>query len=230
MKQLTEKQIYGYLKRFLQEQKVFPKHVLELDPKNDAVLTQFPATSSLYAITPSEPIYTSLKTWESRITCYKQSIRGFRVAQKMECIYLLGWACNDFSTEKQLHDMVKKVAWHLEPFGLFIFDFYTSVYFEKCSSTPESIEVSDDQVNIVSWKKRKKAYFKETIQFFKEAGWHYRREDESIKQQTYTLAKLKKLLEASFGSVTFVDTARKSPSKHSEHVFVVCQKWRQEKI
>ena len=212
---------YTLIQKILKKYKKFPAHICELWIQDEVLLQQFWDQHQMYGVTSDKQISQDLKNALPQAKIYNQNISSFRVPVAMG-LCMMRW--QQMHTVRNREKMFQKIADHMEPYGLFVFDIYTHHYFEKLVWPSQNLDISQTHVSISSRKKKKDTYHQVSTSFDQNEDGTYTRHDTSLQYISQSLPALKKLLKPIFESVSIVDMKGRTVSKAGHHVVVVCQK------
>lgn len=220
------KKKYNFLTTVLKRYKQFPHGVLSLAYSEQDPLWLFAENSSVVWLVWSKEKITQAKEKIEWWRFYSNSLTGFRVAGAMQLAYLFDQQIHRLTSESQWKKLFERVVKHLDPYGLFVFDFFADSVFDRLCKQWREQKITEEEVLLSSWTKSRNSYAYQSLAFVQTEWNNYTRHERSEKYFTISITQLKKLLSDVFSSVEVLDYRARKLSKKSDHAVIVCQKGR----
>lgn len=158
------------------------------------------------------------------IKLYKQDMVAFRIPGRFDVILCLFDSINHVLKFNEWAKVFSRVHEHLLDNGIFIFDINTQYrlklitqepYVQKFGKNYMIHEVTEEGGGVVKW----------NIKILEHCrGNQYVLFEESVKEISFPVARIKKKLEKKFRAVRAFDPRRKRVSRKSRRVFFICKK------
>ena len=118
----------------------------------------------------------------------------------------------------------KRVKKHLKQGGVFIFDMNTLRKLNDLSNKPTTVSYFEDNIMLLKVTKEKPSIFNWNLKIFEE----YKKEknrlhEENIKETSFPIKKIKKILSNYFSNISIIDSKMRVASENSDRVYFICK-------
>lgn len=220
---------YNLLQKICKKHKVFPRQILELECWTWEILQFFTEQSKLYGTESKEKEFQTAKQNIATGKIYHQSLNSFRLPFQWQLIYCTNTAFNKLTKFSDREKVFNKAAWHLEPYGLFIFHIHTEKYYQNFNDQISYIEDKKNNTYTITQNKKwnNNSYSTKTQIFSKDKDEHYKLSEYSNIETTFSINQIKKSLLQYFENISTIDPKGKKTTTQTNSMYIICQKWRE---
>jgi len=201
------------------------KKVLELACGTGALLKPLAKQYEVSGLDLSEGMLTVAQKALPRAHLYHQSMIDFHIDEQFDVILCLFDSINHLLSFKDWQRMFARVAKHLNPGGVFIFDINTQCKLAAMSTQKPFAKMFGKNYLIMGVSPTKKNVVQWNVQVFEhleKALYHLH--EETIRETSFPTEDIKKSLHKHFKKVHVLDTKRKRPSKNSGRLYFIGRK------
>jgi len=218
---------YTLLQKLCKQHKVYPKQVFELKCGDGELLKYFAEKSKVYGIESSEKDYTKAKENIPEGKFYRQNINSFRIPFQGQLIYCTKSAFNKITKYTDREKAFTKIASHLEPYGLFIFQIHTDKYYKSFENQTHYTQKEESHHITEHNKSKNNIYHTKLKTFTHQKDNTYLLSESSSSETTFPLTQIKKSLQQHFENISITDIKWKKTNTHSNDIYIICQKGRE---
>lgn len=199
--------------------------ILEIACGTGAILKLLPKKYEIYGLDISEEMLAAAKKKVSRAKLSHQDMRDFKFSKKFDVILCLFDSINHLIELSDWNKVFINTHKYLNNDGIFVFDMNTekklkhlsveSPFTQKFGKNYMIMDITDKGKGITNW----------NIKVFEKN----RKKDhmvlkENIKEKSYPIKDVKKILDNIYSEVEVFDQKKGKPSQNSERVYFVCMK------
>jgi len=213
-----------FLIELIREHNPSTKDILELACGTGAIMKILEKNYNVSGIDISKKMLSIAKKKLKSRRLYNQKMESFHVNSFFDTIICIYDSINHLKKISDWDRTFKRVKKHLKQGGVFIFDMNTLRKLNDLSNKPTTVSYFEDNIMLLKVTKEKPSIFNWNLKIFEE----YKKEknrlhEENIKETSFPIKKIKKILSNYFSNISIIDSKMRVASENSDRVYFICK-------
>lgn len=214
-----------YIRTLLARHHPTAKTLLELACGTGALLTFLTADYEVSGLDVSSTMLALARKKLPHVSFVRADMVTYELGKKFDVILCVFDALNHVLRFPAWQKIFRRVAYHLQPGGVFLFDINPEQQLQRLIRAPVWVREFDGHVLLMKVREDGKGIAKWNIKVFApQRKGLYRLFEENIQETSFPLAKIHAALREQFGSIKMLDPTGRRASEKSERVYFVCKK------